>query len=88
MASNIYNHINQEMKFFEICLDMAKSHVEDVLLTLALVDEQRASIASIDGINREYLQELNRQLGKIFTELEAWEHTPQTTGPENDAAGC
>lgn len=88
MASNLYNHINQEMKFFEICLDMAKSHIEDVLLTLALADEQHISSGDMGRVNKEYLQELNRQIGKIFTEMEAWEHAPQTTSSENDSAGC
>jgi hypothetical protein len=88
MASNIYNHLNQEMKFFEICLDMAKRHVEDVLLTLAIIDEQRIPVSDLDAINRDYLQKLNQQIGRMFTEMEAWEHVPQVTGPENDAAGC
>lgn len=86
MARNIYNHISQEMKFCEICLDMAKSHVEDILFTLALVDEQSPPLNEVGVINREYLQELNQQIGKIFTELESWDHTPRTTRAENDSS--
>ncbi|HET8844482.1 MAG TPA: hypothetical protein VFN35_23640 [Ktedonobacteraceae bacterium] len=85
MESNIYKHINQEMKFFEICLDMAKQHVEDVLLTLALLDDQRIPLSDRAAVNKEYLQELNRQLGKIFTEMNAWRIAPQATGSEQES---
>jgi hypothetical protein len=86
MNNNIYNHIHQEMKYFEICLDMAKKHIEDILLTLAIVDDQHVSASDLDAINRDYLQALNQQLGKIATELGSWEHVPQTISPENDSS--
>lgn len=85
MESNIYKHINQEMKFFEICLDMAKQHVEDILLTLALIDDQRVPLNDRAAVNKEYLQELNRQLGKIFTEMDAWHNAPQAASPEQES---
>jgi hypothetical protein len=87
MNSNIYDHINQEMKYFEICLDMAKRHVEDILLTLAVVDDQHLSAGDLDAVNMRYFQELNQQLGRIFVEMEAWEQVPQVSHLENDASG-
>jgi|SRR4051794_5169554 len=89
MESNIYKHISQEMKFFEICLDMAKQHVEDILLTLALIDDQRIPLSDRQAVNKEYLQELNRQIGKILAETGAWQNPPQETSSEqeSDAAG-
>jgi len=83
MASNIYRHIDQEMHFFELCLDMAKKHVEDVLLTLAIIDDQDIPLSDRDAVNKEYLQELNQQLGKIFTELDSWQSLEQPTSQEN-----
>jgi hypothetical protein len=74
------------MKYFEICLDMAKRHVEDILLTLAVVDDQHLSGSDLGAVNMKYLQELNQQLGRIFVELEAWEQVPQISSLENDAS--
>lgn len=85
MDSNIYKHIDQEMNFFELCLDMAKQHVEDILLTLALIDDQRIPLDDRAAVNKEYLQELNRQLGKMFTEMRAWQKAPQVTSSEQES---
>ncbi len=86
MTSNIYDRVHQEMKFFEICLDMAKRHIEDVLLTLSLIDDQQLPVTGLGAINREYLQDLNHQLEEIFVEMGSWEQVPQTAHLENDSA--
>ena len=86
MTSNIYKHIDQEMRFCELCLDMAKRHVEDVLLTLAIVDDQGVPFRDREAVNKEYLQELNQQLGHIFLELDAWKRTQQPSKPDNGSS--